>query len=293
MELLQLQYFSEVVRQKSVTKAAQLLHISQPALSQTIRRLENELGVKLFEKSGKGIQLTAKGRRFYSQISPALGSIRSAAEDITSDRLQGCITLGSYLPLSPLLPCIQEFSALNPDVTFNLLSLTDTFSPQADQLDGILGYAHSNSLGLSERRLVAVYSCQYAVPAQHTPPADGCHYTLNELKNDSFVSLYLPGDQEEEIFSEFARAGISPNIRYHTNNLMFKQQIIEAGLATGFSNVLLTQIFRPTGHYKLLHYPHDSKKVFVVLNWRSSDVLSAAAQKFKDFCCERFPEYRL
>lgn len=196
MELLQLQYFSEVVRQKSVTKAAQLLHISQPALSQTIRRLENELGVKLFEKSGKGIQLTAKGRRFYSQISPALGSIHSAAEDITSDRLQGCITLGSYLPLSPLLPCIQEFSALNPDVTFNLLSLTDTYSPQADQLDGILGYAHSNSLGLSERRLVAVYSCQYAVPAQHTPPADGCHYTLNELKNDSFVSLYLPGNQE-------------------------------------------------------------------------------------------------
>ena len=169
MELLQLQYFSEVVRQKSVTKAAQLLHISQPALSQTIRRLENELGVKLFEKSGKGIQLTAKGRRFYSQISPALGSIHSAAEDIKSDRLQGCITLGSYLPLSPLLPCIQEFSALNPDVTFNLLSLTDTFSPQADQLDCILGYAHSNSLGLSERRLVAVYSCQYAVPAQHMP----------------------------------------------------------------------------------------------------------------------------
>ena len=99
MELLQLQYFSEVVRQKSVTKAAQLLHISQPALSQTIRRLENELGVKLFEKSGKGIQLTAKGRRFYSQISPALGSIHSAAEDIKSDRLQGNITLGSYLPL--------------------------------------------------------------------------------------------------------------------------------------------------------------------------------------------------
>ena len=55
----------------------------------------------------------------------------------------------------------------------------------------------------------------------------------------------------------------------------------------------MTQIFRPTGRYKLLHYPHDSKKVFVVLNWRSSEVLSDAAQKFKDFCCERFPEYRL
>ena len=50
MELLQLQYFAEVARLESFTKAAQSLHISQPALSQTVKRLENELGVKLFER---------------------------------------------------------------------------------------------------------------------------------------------------------------------------------------------------------------------------------------------------
>lgn len=293
MELLQLQYFSEVARQKSITKAAQLLHISQPSLSQTIRRLENELGVKLFERSGKGIQLTAKGLRFYTQISLALNGIRSAAEDIQSTRLQGNITIGSYLPLLPLLPYIQQFARENPDVTFTFLSLTDSYMPQADRMDAILSYAHSNTLGFSERRLIASYQCQHVLPADHTPPADGCHYSLADLKEDAFASLILPDDHMEEIFSEFSRADLAPNIRYRTNSLMFKQQILEAGLATGFSNALLTQIFRKTEHYKLSDYPPSSMHVSVILSWRNNEVLSAAAQKFKDFCQEHFSEYQL
>ena len=90
MELLQLQYFSEVVRQKSVTKAAQLLHISQPALSQTIRRLENELGVKLFEKSGKGIQLTAN--RFHTvEDVPSLAMLRPFEQHVLHEMRQSTL----------------------------------------------------------------------------------------------------------------------------------------------------------------------------------------------------------
>ncbi len=293
MELLQLQYFSEVVRQKSVTKAAQLLHISQPALSQTIRRLENELGVKLFEKSGKGIQLTAKGRRFYTQISFALKGIQYATDDVRGDNLQGNITLGSYLPLSPLLPCIQEFVQSNPDVTFTFLSITDSHIPQCNQMDGILSYAQSNTMGFRERRLVATYTRQQIVPADHAAPADGRYYTLADLEKDSFTSLLLPGDQLEEIFSEFSRVGLVPNIRYRTNSSLIKQEILESGLATGFSNELLTNLFQNTGKYLITSYPPETYQQHVILNWRSSEVLSIAAQKFKDFCCERFPEYRL
>lgn len=293
MELLQLQYFSEVARQHSITKAAQLLHVSQPSLSQTLRRLENELGVKLIEKSGRGIRLTAKGRRFYTQISFALNGIQYATEDIRGDTLQGNITLGSYLPLAPLLPSIQEFSQENPDVTFTFLSITDTHMLQIEQMDGILSYAQSNTMGFRERRLVATYDRQQIVPAGHEPPTQGQCYTLGDVEKDAFASLILPGNQVEEIFTEFSRVGIVPNIRYRTNSSMIKQEILEAGLATGFSNHLLTDLFHPTGNYRICSYPPSSYRQHVILNWRSDEVLSIAAQKFKTFCCERFPEYEI
>ncbi len=59
-----LQTFVEVARQKSVMKAAELLHVSQPAVTKTIRELEEVLGVAVFEKDGRGIRITRYGEAF-------------------------------------------------------------------------------------------------------------------------------------------------------------------------------------------------------------------------------------
>lgn len=288
MELLQLQYFVEVAKQKSVTRAAELLQVSQPSLSQTIHRLERELGAKLIEKQGRGIQLTAAGRRFYTQITLALNSIRYAAEDVHRDRLQGNITLGTYMPVSVLLPCIQAFSRENPDVTFTILSMTDSHILQSELMDGILGYNMSNTMGFRERmRLGSVPSIQI-VPIDHAPPANGSSYTLSDLQKDVFVSLVLPGQHDEEIFSEFARVGIAPDIRYRTNSSLIKQELLEAGLACGFSNEILGALYRKTGKYRVHHYSRGSYRPDIILTWRSNEVLSLAAQQFKAFCGQWF-----
>ncbi|WP_457302580.1 LysR family transcriptional regulator, partial [Phyllobacterium sp. P5_D12] len=59
-----LQTFLEVARQKSVMKAAAILHISQPAVTKTIREMESELGVAVFERDGRGIRITRYGEVF-------------------------------------------------------------------------------------------------------------------------------------------------------------------------------------------------------------------------------------
>ena len=75
MEILQLKYFYALAQTQHVTKTAEQLHIAQPALTQTIHRLENELEVKLFEPSGRNIVLTEYGKYLQKKIEPVLKTL--------------------------------------------------------------------------------------------------------------------------------------------------------------------------------------------------------------------------
>src|SRR5260221_8266924 len=78
MELRQLQYFVTIAEELSFRRAANRLHLSHPSLSQQIANLESELGMKLFKRSSRQIELTEAGRGFFSRIPQTLGGIRGA-----------------------------------------------------------------------------------------------------------------------------------------------------------------------------------------------------------------------
>lgn len=82
MELLQLRYFVAAAREENVTRAAQKLHIAQPALSQSIARLEEEMGVRLFDRVGKRIRLNAAGRELLRTVEPMLASLAAMPEKL-------------------------------------------------------------------------------------------------------------------------------------------------------------------------------------------------------------------
>lgn len=86
MELLQLKYFSAAAAQEHITKAAEQLHIAQPALTQSIRRLEEELGVRLFNRSGRNIVLNEAGKLFLKRIAPILAELDRIPEEIREAR---------------------------------------------------------------------------------------------------------------------------------------------------------------------------------------------------------------
>lgn len=80
MELLQLRYFQTVAQTQNITKAAEKLYISQPALSASIRRLENELDIALFERSKNSIALTEAGRCFLEYVNGAFQALSDGTE---------------------------------------------------------------------------------------------------------------------------------------------------------------------------------------------------------------------
>lgn len=80
MDLLQLKYFQKVPRLEHMTKAAHELHIAQPALSMMIARLENDLGVPLFDRHGRQIRLNAYGKALLIKVEKALLGRREITE---------------------------------------------------------------------------------------------------------------------------------------------------------------------------------------------------------------------
>ena len=121
MELLQLKYFKTVARTEHITKAAQELHISQPALSVTIARLEEEVGVPLFDRIGRQIRLNAFGKTFLKQVDTALEALETGKRQVTD---MAGLERGSVLVATTTLNRVSEllapFLALYPHINFRI-----------------------------------------------------------------------------------------------------------------------------------------------------------------------------
>ena len=132
MELRVLRYFLTVAREENITKAAELLHVSQPAVSRQLAQLENELGVKLFVRSNHHIILTEDGlmlRRRAQEIVELAEKTQRDFRQHTAE-LTGEIAIGSgaLRSFSMLGAVLAAFSALHPQVRYTL------FSGNADQI---------------------------------------------------------------------------------------------------------------------------------------------------------------
>ena len=117
MELRQLEYFCEAARQQHISRAADALFISQPALTKTIRDLERDLEVPLFQKKGRGIQLTSYGSYFYNVVSKVLSELHLAQHELKTQQkmfLDGIMLTNDIPELFSAL--LTGFLDLYPDI---------------------------------------------------------------------------------------------------------------------------------------------------------------------------------
>lgn len=124
MNLQQLYYFRKLAEVQHYTKAAKALYITQPSLSDSIASLEHELSVSLFQKKGRGVQLTKYGQEFYEYVNQALGilehgiaAVREKSDSVTGTIDIGCIPtlLGDFLPNA-----LDLYHEKCPQVSFNI-----------------------------------------------------------------------------------------------------------------------------------------------------------------------------
>jgi LysR family nitrogen assimilation transcriptional regulator len=124
MELRQLRYFVAIVDHGSLSRAARVLHIVQPALTQQIQLLEDELGALLLHRSARGMQATDAGKVFYEHAQAILKQVSDAKSAVTqsADKPTGTVALG--IPQSAsgalALPLLIAVRATYPDIVFQL-----------------------------------------------------------------------------------------------------------------------------------------------------------------------------
>lgn len=215
MNLRQLEAFRATMRQMSITRAAKLLHISQPSVSRLIADLEESLGFRLFTRTGHGLVPTVEARRFQQSVESmfiGLDKLRDTAEAIRTTKDE-TITLGIIPILAfALVPeAIRSVRRERIDLHFevsvqNTSTIVDAVLMQQVDL-GVISPTQAYE------GIHTVYSTQLPylclLPAGHPLAADGACIDLEEMTDEEFVILHpdsLESDRENESLMQKLRA---------------------------------------------------------------------------------------
>jgi len=221
MELRHLRYFVGVAQELNFTRAAQKLHVAQPALSRQIRQLEEEVGVTLLERNRRAVHLTDAGRAFLAEAESLLEQSEQAIRvaQATRQGAKGPLNLGYVWGLfhSQVPAVVERFRRQHPDVAVNLFDMTATQQAEAlshGRLDaGFIGFSHEADAAKLAKRKIGSCSFVAALPKSHRS-ARQSQVSLTALAQDFFFAISeqsYPG-ASRVVLEACEQAGFRPKI---------------------------------------------------------------------------------
>ncbi len=286
MELLQLQYFLLLANQQHVTRTADMLNISQPSLSSTIKKLEAELGVPLFVRKGRNIALSPYGEAFKRHVEEAIFSLENGKQAIARLKNENDCTLNLGL-LSPYIwnELFLLFNSLHPEVKINRRSIEDHRfwdSILNGDIDFYLGGLNQiEKLDTSRLQYATLYEDNMVllVPKNH-PLANRKEIDLRECRDEAFINLDAKTNLQQFINHMFQQAGFSPKV-VMTCDYTLRDQIAADGHGVSVTTQLGAQKSGVTGTVHIpITFPAEKRKLGLV--WRKNRVFSNPMEKFFD-----------
>ncbi|MDZ4402677.1 LysR family transcriptional regulator [Prosthecobacter sp.] len=279
MELYQLGYFIEIARQRSFTRAAERLHMAQPALSQQMKNLEAELGTALFIRGRKEVQLTAAGKAFLPRAE-ALLTQAEAAKAIVSDVAQlrgGKLIIAAIPSVSAcLLPeVIRSFSRLHDKVEVQLIE--DSSERVAASVESGLADVGFLQLPASkaafETRTIITEPFVLLVAKSHAL-AKPKEVLLKKLAAESFI--FYKGRARDTALETCRKAGFEPRIACESGELETVRALVAVGLGLAIVPQLAAGNLPKTIQAITIREPKMQRQIAAV--WQKDSVLSPAAQ---------------
>jgi LysR family hydrogen peroxide-inducible transcriptional activator len=235
MELHQLRYFCAIADTHSFSRAAVQCHVSQPSLSQQILKLEDELGVRLFDRLGRTIRLTNSGETFLPRARAVLRELEAARGDVDEQKesVSGMVTIGVIPTVAPYLlpPHLSQFSRRFPQAK---LAVVEEITPillervRAASIDlavlalPIRGHEFETFPMLTEPLFAAV-------PRQH-PLARRQALALKDLRSDPFLLLRDGHCFRDTAVAACDRARLHPQIVFESGQFTSLLSMVGAGM---------------------------------------------------------------
>lgn len=231
MELLQLKYFCDAAETENFSLTAKKFLIPPSGVSQTVKRLEEELGTELFVRSANRIRLNEQGRIFYDGVKKALDSIENAKAGLRvgEETVSGEIRL-SVLSNRRIITCaIESFREKYPFVNFYI-----NHNPQSDTRgfdliisdEAMMDRGYEKKLLLSEDILLAMCAENGLADSEHLTPAD--------LKNERFITMPSGSSLFMHTNKICLSGGFVPDIAIQSDDPFYIRKYVEMGLGIAF-----------------------------------------------------------
>lgn len=232
MELLQLEYFYAVAKNQHMTRTAEQLHIAQPALTQSIHRLEKELGVPLFRPSGRNIVLTEYGIYLRDTLAPILHSLHRIPEDlqelahIRKRTIRLNVRAASTLVTHALISYQKQHEGMH-------FQLVQNERCQDADITIFTRASFPHPTDTKEQYQIFTERIFLAVP-QNAPYANCSSVMLKDFANQNFISLSGSRSIRNICDRYCLHAGFTPNIIFESDSPDTVKNLIAGGLGVGF-----------------------------------------------------------
>lgn len=285
MDLLQLRYFQTVARLGNITRAAEYYGIPQPAMSQTISRLERDLnGVRLFDRSNSRIQLSQKGRQFLEKVDRALAELDDGIAQLmdTAEAVTGTVHLLVMENRRFAFQCVMDFAKLYPDVNFTVSH------EQSDAPDAIYDLCIHSAPGyrqmtsgtplIREKLNLNVNEKHWAASRESV--------MLSEMKDEKFISMSSAFTLHQMTYSSCRSAGFEPNVPFICDDPYYVRKYVSENMGVALAPAI-SWAGRHRSNTKLIRIINPEIIGTSYLLWNGQRYLSAAAAVFRDFMIDK------
>lgn len=282
-----LEYFQKVAELEHMTQAAEELHIAQPALSRTIRKLENELDVKLFERQGRSIRLTRDGHILLKHAENFLKEYTEMQQEFKDSRdLQQMTVRLSIQTATKLIPAfLKEFKKEHPEAIVELVN--PNLSAAATPPDLFL-YSSTNHIEQENSIMLFRESLVMVLPKSNR------HAKLPYINLSDFTSMkYIAppkGFILRETLEHFCKqAGFTPKVVMESDNPETIHEFVMAGL--GIALVPQMTWFNAFRDLAALPIGDVDCHRYLNLSWKTDARLSLTTVLLREFIVDHFWEY--
>lgn len=287
MDLIQLEYFKEVAETGHLTNSAKKLNVAQPALSVSIAKLENEIGVSLFDRVGRGIYLNKCGEIYLEYVIQALSLLKKAQQEVNvySEKLENVLNLGIVSkPFSQMM--LRGFKEKYPNSRIRQVDITSDCIEEEllkNEVDYVITNEPSSFSGIMDE-IIHEEKMMLAVPANH-PLASRKWIRLSEASQEPFINL-PKGYGYRMATDEMCRdAGFAANIAMEC----FHCQMLEM-VADGIGVALMTEERKPKRGrnsqvvFLPLKEPEYTIKYYIL--WKAGHHFNRIAKEFQKYLKE-------